>query len=495
MKQILEVSIWGILPILLSIMLFSSMIAIILMKNEELPVREEFFSKKQFHKTEKIFSTVNYWSEIYFGGCVTLALIPLILLFYTENETYVLNMIQNIDVISNIVLGLTAIAITMATVIIVFDKEYYIVFSIREILQKYKISESLIIAVLSCIVVSVITIGILGIEKGSESIEVNFVIFLILLIATLYNILSASYILVVIINIMFFDQKHELSLLEQLYRRFWLYKVETKYFKPKKKWNKAAVRANVKYLVDEYINICKREKIAQIEEIEFVATMDCYKETWYHKARNKFMRMLVSLSIISIGIDIIILQDECLRILILNIMVAAILITFAYSNIQSFQLVIMRFYLDTFGYYVDSSNSKELFIPRVALRLDNIYDKYIKRVNSLNAFFYIWINYVDKKKDIKEEVFKEVIQDMEVLHSDNMVVYFPVFTICFFLFDKGIEIEKLKEICNQTVLVQNKKYQFERMIYSQIAYLTRNSEEDMCQYESRLNEYLQWIYR
>lgn len=84
---------------------------------------------------------------------------------------------------------------------------------------------------------------------------------------------------------------------------------------------------------------------------------------------------------------------------------------------------------------------------------------------------------------------------MEVLHSDNMVVYFPVLTIGFFLFDKGIEIEKLKEICNQTVLVQNKKYQFERMIYSQIAYLTRNSGEDMCQYESRLNKYLQWIYK
>ena len=180
-------------------------------------------------------------------------------------------------------------------------------------------------------IVSVITIGLLGIKNKSESIEVNFVIFVILVIATLCNIFNDLYILVVTINIMFFDQKHELSLLEQLYRRFWLYKVETRYFKPKKKWNKEAVRANVKYLVEEYINICKREKIAQIEKIEFVTTMDCYKETWYHKARNKFMRMLVSLSIISIGIDIIVLQEECLRILILNIMVAAILIILTYS--------------------------------------------------------------------------------------------------------------------------------------------------------------------
>lgn len=48
---------------------------------------------------------------------------------------YIYEMIKKIEVISSIVVGLTAIAIAMAVVIILFDKKYYIVFSIREVLQ------------------------------------------------------------------------------------------------------------------------------------------------------------------------------------------------------------------------------------------------------------------------------------------------------------------------------------------------------------------------
>ncbi|MFR5618099.1 MAG: hypothetical protein ACLTJ5_04370 [Clostridium sp.] len=46
-----------------------------------------------------------------------------------------MEMIKKIEVVSTIVIGLTTIAIAMAVVIILFDKRYYIVFSIREVLQ------------------------------------------------------------------------------------------------------------------------------------------------------------------------------------------------------------------------------------------------------------------------------------------------------------------------------------------------------------------------
>lgn len=83
-----------------------------------------------------------------------------------------------------------------------------------------------------------------------------------------------------------------------------------------------------------------------------------------------------------------------------------------------------------------TNDNKELLIPRAALRKNNIYDKYIMRMNSLNAFFYIWINYVDKKKSTIKYEFEEVILGLEELDNRNMVTYFPIFTIGFFLFDK-----------------------------------------------------------
>ena len=64
------------------------------------------------------------------------------------------------------------------------------------------------------------------------------------------------------------------------------------------------------------------------------------------------------------------------------------------------------------------------------------------RMNSLNAFFYIWINYVDKKKSTIKYEFEEVILGLEELDNRNMVTYFPIFTIGFFLFDKDIKIKK-----------------------------------------------------
>ena len=90
-------------------------------------------------------------------------------------------------------------------------------------------------------------------------------------------------------------------------------------------------------------------------------------------------------------IDSIVLQENCLGAILFNVIVTTISIIIAYANIQSFRLVIMRFYSDTWGYYMHTNDNKELLIPRAALRKNNIYDKYIMRMNSLNAFFYIWI--------------------------------------------------------------------------------------------------------
>ncbi len=281
--------------------------------------------------------------------------------------------------------------------------------------------------------------------------------------------------------------------LGQLYRRFWLHRIDTIHFKSKKNWSKEAVEINIEYLIERYINICRRKKIARIKDIEFVTTVDCYKEKWYGKARIKFVRMMIYLLFISTIIDSIVLQENCLGAILFNVIVTTISIIIAYANIQSFRLVIMRFYSDTWGYYMHTNDNKELLIPRAALRKNNIYDKYIMRMNSLNAFFYIWINYVDKKKSTIKYEFEEVILGLEELDNRNMVTYFPIFTIGFFLFDKDIKIKKIKDIYNEMVVVENKQYSFERMLHSQIFYLTKNFNKEVFEYRSRLNEYLKWI--
>ena len=150
-------------------------------------------------------------------------------------------------------------------------------------------------------------------------------------------------------------------------------------------------------------------------------------------------------------------------------------------------------YSDTWGYYLKINDNKELFIPRVALGMDNIHDKYIMRMNSLNAFFYIWINYVDKKKRTVEYEFEEMLLRLESMDNRNIITYFPVFTIGFFLFNKNIKIERIKDLYNEMVVQEKKQHSFERMMYSQIFNLTRNFNEEVFEYRKDLNKYLQWI--
>lgn len=65
-EQIFKVSIWGILPVFLISMVILCMVIIKCMKKEELSTIENFCDKKKFNKSQKVYSKVDYVSEIYF---------------------------------------------------------------------------------------------------------------------------------------------------------------------------------------------------------------------------------------------------------------------------------------------------------------------------------------------------------------------------------------------------------------------------------------------
>lgn len=114
-------------------------------------------------------------------------------------------------------------------------------------------------------------------------------------------------------------------------------------------------------------------------------------------------------------------------------------------------------------------------------------------MNSLNAFFYIWTNYIDKdEKDIKE-VYKDVIDQIGSMEETNLATYFPVFTIGYFLFENNIEVSRIKEIYKKIVLVGGKQHSFERMMQSQILYLTKDFNKGVFGYSETLDRYIKWM--
>lgn len=77
-----------------------------------------------------------------------------------------------------------------------------------------------------------------------------------------------------------------------------------------------------------------------------------------------------------------------------------------------------------------------------------------------------------------------------------MVTLLPLFTIGYFVFEKkGVKIEWIQELYQEIVEQEGSKYQFERMIESQIYYLTTNSTEERDMLKDTMKKYLRWISR
>lgn len=493
LKQILEalgkVTIWGTLPIVFAFLIIFVSILTKAIQKEQITPLGELCTKKKKYKVENLFSKTNYFCEIYLGVCITFAIIPFVVIFNAKFEEYIYRMLENIGELSNITMGLTSIAVTMAVVIVVFDKNYYIVFSIKEVLQNYKFVESLVCVIASCVMVCIISMTLLDEQLVSYFDIIRFVV---LEIAILYNVLGVVHIFYVCIKIMFVERKNELSLLRKLYQRFWIHRFDMTYLK-KKGWKREAIEINIEYLLERYINICKKKKIRMIKDIEFGTTLGCYKEKWYYKVKSKLIYIMIVLFVASSLVCILVLREDGQVFICVNLIVTIATIVLSYLNVQSFQLVLLLLLSDTWGYYICDKNNKELLIPRVALRKSNVFVKYIMRMNSLNAFFYIWINDVgEKKKDMKIQ-FQDILDWFEVLEQKSMITYFPMFTIGYFLYKKGIKVGRIKELYDKYVIKEGKKYLFERMMHSQILYLTINFNKGVFDYRKQLNEYLLWI--
>ena len=117
---------------------------------------------------------------------------------------------------------------------------------------------------------------------------------------------------------------------------------------------------------------------------------------------------------------------------------------------ENIRIMILKLFSDTWGYYVKiDGREKEIYVPAVSFRRTGIYGKFIMRMNSLIAFFNIWMNYVDideYNKQIAREMCKQLIEGMKVLKTQNSVMYMPIFVIGFFMYEKDIEETELKKL-------------------------------------------------
>lgn len=480
-------SIWGVLPIYLLIMVFGVAILVKRKKYDRVEPLEEICNQRKFNKTEQIFRPNDYIGEIWGLFCLTIVSFPAIVLANVNNLGYIESAIENLDIVSGITLGITGIVSSIAVVIIVFDKKYYLCFSIREVLQENRIPESLFIVIFSCIVVVCSIIGLLD-----ETVVTlwDLGLLFVLEIAFFYNIICSAYSLFTIVRVMFIGTKKELKLLDKLYRFFWIQRIDTLSFE-KKKWKKGAILLNLEYLIEKYSEICKQIKTDEIEEIEFVTTLGRYNEKWYKKARKYCLKVAMILGSISIVYDLICYKQVAVFLFLCNMGIILAIAILTEKNIPAVRLVILRLCLDTWGYYIKKNDGEEIFSPLISLRITKKYDIFFRRMNSINAFFAILLEYANKKESLV--TVEELTKYIDLSEEKNMFELFPIFSIGYLYFEKGIRVEQVKKLYQLLKLSEKEIAIFKRMINSQLFYMKIHSSEGLFEYSKKMQEYVKWM--
>ncbi len=440
------------------------------------------------HK-KNIYINNSYSAEIYDLIYISLLLMLFISFWDSKHIIYIINMLENTDKIQNILESLTTLSATISLVIVVIDKKYYILFSMSDVLKKYKIPEQIVIIVFTYIICCIIQIALLGSKLESVLAAAVFIVYQMM---TIYNIIFNAYILYIIITILFLDEKKELNLLQQLYRIFFISKSDISIYKKLKEWDIESIEINIRYLIEQYIKLCKKNKISKIKYIEFSTTFGIYEKKWHKKAIKKFVCAISNVFIITICIAYL-LNIKSKVIYGVTFLMYVITIFLGCIPKNSVKKAIVQIFYDSLGYYVILGDKKEDFIPRVSIRFNNIYNKFINIMNSINAFFYIMLEYLNNGEDDKEKIVTIVQKTIKWLDEEKNisgVTYMPIMVVGYFLFQKNIVVNEIKNVYLQKY---SKDPLFMKSLYSQLYYLTINDyekEEDM---QKVVHSYLNWL--
>lgn len=460
---------------------------------------EDLKNRNQFCRKANLYERRDYVTEILIYASVLCILILVVLEFDTQNICYVKKLANKIESIENIGIGLTTLVVTLSIFIVTFEKRYYLVFSIRDILQKRKFPEYLNIVIVSFFLILLEKIIL---PDGSLDNEFEAYTFIIFEIAVILNMLCSARLLYIMLRVIFKESEKELNIfLDQLYHWFEPSGKDTTHFSSEEKWSKDAVGKNVECLTENYIKVFQNKKISRIKNINFILTIDTERGKWLKKAKIIFYSVFFASWTIACVLNII-YQDENMWKIVGSIITGIsflIIAVFHKIDANSFDVVIMELFCDIAGYDIyykkneKKEDMKEVFVPRVPCRKTSIFHKYIRSMNSLIAFFDIWSKYADgKKQDIRDAI-EQLIDRIQEQEKGNLIIYNPVFIIGYFLFEKGIKIGRLREVYknfSKRNVDKNEDSLFE-MVYSQICVLLRKYESE--EVYDKVGKYFDWL--
>ena len=330
--------------------------------------------------------------------------------------------------------------------------------------------------------------------------------------AVYINIILTVYILLTCVPIMLNDGRFELSLLNKLYYFFWTPNWEFFDIRESKQWSRKGVKKNFDYLTERYIRLIENKEVKKIKYLKFVdideEKDEAEKTKWCLYARDKYRRIifkicggleavyvLVLLALLVSGRVGILIGIGVVSVLNVGVAVGTLIMSKVFA--KYFDKVALKIVADTAGYCVSMEDEKEKIIPRVALRPDFAMDKFIKQMNCINAFFFIWIKYTEKDINEQEKTCEQLMKKIRSVNDTSSVAYLPVLTIGYFMYTNSnkTQCDAPKEVYleMQQKCGEDDKSMIDKMLESHIRYLMKNMEDNVENTERNVKEYLYWL--
>ena len=376
-------------------------------------------------------------------------LLPSFVILNLQHDTILTALSANIYNLCSMVIGLTTIVLTVSVVIILFHKNYYLVFSITDVLKSYHFTGCLGMLLANCLGVCVCTM--LQLYFNADLIWYKLVL-LVMEWCILNCLVLSGFSFWVIYRVMFSNQKVELRLLNRLCRIFrGAEKPDESQASSADTWDMGAVKTNLEYLCAEYISTARLIPIHKVKHF-FYLSGEARKETWneiYRKGLHNLIYGAMGIWLFSMLVVAFVLGTEGTGILILNtFMMAAVtfpaMLGFRHHSERTELLVD-----DALGYVMEMTDGKKIRIPRMTVRPAKKYDKFVSKMNSISAFFSIGLERGMRQEmtDAAIDIVFDWISDVKEKH---VCLYLPVFAAGYFAFSVGQRPSAVRE-CYQSL--------------------------------------------
>lgn len=376
------------------------------------------------------------------SGIATLLciLLPYYLVINLKHEAILAQIAAGADALTSMVIGLATLVLTVSVVIILFHKEYYLVFSISDVLKSYHFTGCLGTLLANCLGVCACELIHLYLTEGTIWWKL---VFLIMEWCVLTCLATSAAALLVICLVMFSTNRVELRLLGRLYRIFrGGDRPDESQSGSAAGWDPGAVRINLDYLCAEYVSAARLLPIHRVIRFEYLTNEARQQSLQQLRSRSRRLYLFAALGIWLISTIVVgtVLGAEGAGLLLLDtLLLGVVTVPVLIGSRRHTEVPIEVLFDDTLGYVMEletEKKRKEVRIPRITLRPASRYDRFVQSMNSLTAFFVIALDR-GMQQDMTETSVGIMVDWLAEVKEKHSCLYLPVFAAGFYAFAHG----------------------------------------------------------